>query len=1076
MNRRLEHFCSRRIDMCKLVPRISKLVSFLAMSLVLLYPPAGHAQSAQWTSAGNMTTARSLHTATLLNDGTVLVAGGYNSASIASAEVYNPSTNSWTVVGSMANARSNHTATLLSDGQVLVTGGDATGTSAELYNPSTQTWTVTGSMNASRYGHTASLLQNGMVLVAGGCCTPVSVAGYSEPIEDALSSSELWNPATGQWTLTGTMVDAQAFQTASVLSNGTVLVEGGTSLEFPPGPETISASEVYNPTSGTWAAVGNLNTARYYAAASLLTGNQVVVAGGNGGGCCSGLSSAELYNPTTQTWQQMPAMSVGAYSLAAAALSGGAEALVTGGYSCCSTPESTMNTAEIFTVVTQTWSLTASMTQARYAHTLTTLSDGTVLAAGGTVNASGQTSVLTSAERFYNGTPPPQVTITSNVATIEFSVTGSGCAAGSYITPTTLTWTAGADCTVTVSPSTPYVFAEWSDGPTANPRTFVAPSVSTTYSFTVTESTGNPASISSTSGSSQTATVGTAFASPLVATVQDSNGNAVSGATVTFSAPSSGASGAFAGGVQTATTNSSGVATSAAFTANTTAGSYTVTASVSGVSHAARFKLTNQASSGPASIGATSGTPQSAAVNTAFSKPLVVTVKNSSGSGVSGVMVTFTAPGSGASGTFAGGVSTATTNSSGVATSAIFTADGTAGTYAITASVTGVTNSASFTLTNTQGSAASIMATSGTPQSATINASFLGALVVTVENSSGTGVSGVTVTFTAPSSGASGTFAGGVKTATTNSSGVATSAVFTANSAAGSYTVTASVAGLSTLASFALTNTAGSPASITATAGTPQSATVSTSFGSGLTAAVKDSGGNAVSGTTVTFVAPGSGASGTFAGGLNTATTNSSGVATSALFTANATAGGYTVTASVSGVSTPASFALTNVPVGSTTSTITLVPSSYVTTEGSTGGQAVATSIDVLDESGTANTWNKYVEFDGLYSGYQIFTLPTSIAPAAVTNIQIEVNYQGPSTSSQTWTWQIYDWVHSTYVTVGTNAGAPEWGAWKILTFNIAGTLSDYVRSTDGQMRVQLVSNNSADSADIDYEAIIVSY
>ena len=78
---------------------------------------------------------------------------------------------------------------------------------------------------------------------------------------------------------------------------------------------------------------------------------------------------------------------------------------------------------------------------------------------------------ITSAERFYNGAPPPQITITSNVATIVFNVTGTVCGAGSYLTPTTLAWTPGASCTVQASPSTPYVFESWSDGSTENPRT-----------------------------------------------------------------------------------------------------------------------------------------------------------------------------------------------------------------------------------------------------------------------------------------------------------------------------------------------------------------------------------------------------------------------------------------------------------------------------------------------------------------------------------------------------------------------------------------------------------------------------
>ena len=950
---------------------VCRRMMWLLLGIGLLVARPANAQTAAWVSAGNMSTARVSQTATLLNDGTVLVAGGWVNATVtdtASAEIYNPTTNSWTVVGSMANSRYNHTATLLPNGEVLVTGGDATGTSAELYNPTTQTWTVTGSMNASRYGHTASLLSNGMVLVAGGCCTSGTVPGYSEPVSEALTSSELWNPATGEWTLTGSMVNMHAFHAANVLSTGNVLVEGGTSLQLPPGPEVVSASEVYNPSTATWTAVGNLNTARYYAASSLFTGDQVLVAGGNGGGCCSGLSSAELYAPASESWQVTASMSVGAYSLASALLSS-TEALVSGGYSCCSTPQSTSNTALTYNLATQIWSITASMSQERYGHTLTALSDGTVLAAGGTytgLNGAG----LTSAERFYNGTPPPQITITSNVATIVFNVTGTGCSAGSYLTATTLAWTPSASCTVQVSPSTPYVFENWSDGSTENPRTFVAPSTNTTYSFTVTQTAGNPASISANSGTPQSATVGTAFANPLLALVEDNNGNPVPGATVTFTAPSSGASGSFAGGANTATTNSSGVATSAVFTANATAGSYSVTASVAGVSRTSRFKLTNQASNGPGSIAATSGTPQSTTISTAFANPLVATVLNSSGSGVSGI----------------------------------------------------------------------------------------------------------TVTFAAPSSGASGTFAGGANTATTNSSGVATSAVFMANATAGSYSVTASVAGVSKTASFALTNKAGSAASITATGGTPQSATVSTAFASALVAAVKDLGGNAVSGVTVTFTAPSSAASGSFAGGANTAVTNSSGLATSAMFTANSTAGNYTVTASVGGVSTAASFALTNTASSGSGSTITLVPSSYVTTVGTSGGQAVATSIDLLDESGTENIWNKYVEFDGLYAGYQVFTLPTTIARSSVTNMKIEVNYQGPSAPNQTWTWQIYNWATATYVTVGTNAGAPEWGAWTILTFTVPGTLSNYVNSTNGQVRIQLSSNNSSDSADIDYEAVIVSY
>jgi hypothetical protein len=137
------------------------------------------------------------------------------------------------------------------------------------------------------------------------------------------------------------------------------------------------------------------------------------------------------------------------------------------------------------------------------------------------------------------------------------------------------------------------------------------------------------------------------------------------------------------------------------FTANATSGSYTVTATATGVTGSANFNLTNNAGAA-ATITATSGTPQSAAINTAFAAPLVATVLDSLLNPVSGVVVTFTAPASGASGTFAGGVNTATTNASGVATSATFTANGTVGgPYTVTATVPGVATGADFSLTNT---------------------------------------------------------------------------------------------------------------------------------------------------------------------------------------------------------------------------------------------------------------------------------------------------------------------------------------------------------------------------------------
>lgn len=437
------------------------------------------------------------------------------------------------------------------------------------------------------------------------------------------------------------------------------------------------------------------------------------------------------------------------------------------------------------------------------------------------------------------------------------------------------------------------------------------PGAATPATFALTNTAGSPASIAATGGTPQGAPINTAFPNRLVATVRDGGGNPLSGVTVAFAAPATGAGGAFAGGVNTAVTNASGVATSAVFSANGTAGAYSVTAAVSGVATPASFALTNNAGAA-ASIVATGGTPQSAPVGTAFSSPLVATVRDAGGNPVSGATVTFTVPGAPPRGTFAGGANTAVTNAAGVATSAAFTANGTAGSYIVAASVAGVAAPANFALTNTAGAPASITATSGGGQSTVINTVFANRLTATVRDAGGNLVVGATVTFTAPATGARGTFAGGANTAVTNASGVATSAMFTANGTAGPYNVTASAAGVATPAGFALTNTAGPAASIAATSGTPQSAVINMAFAAQLVATVRDEGGNPVGGATVTFTAPAAGARGNFTGGVNTAVTNAAGAATSAVFTANGTAGAYAVSATVPGAPAPASFALTN--------------------------------------------------------------------------------------------------------------------------------------------------------------------
>jgi len=224
-------------------------------------------------------------------------------------------------------------------------------------------------------------------------------------------------------------------------------------------------------------------------------------------------------------------------------------------------------------------------------------------------------------------------------------------------------------------------------------------------------------------------------------------------------------------------------------------------------------------SSTPSSITVQSGSGQTVQVGqalTAFS----VKVTNNAGKGLSGISVTFTAPVGGASSisknipgtptcTFSGGAtSTVPTDSTGLATSGVCTANTVAGAYHVTGAVSGVTSTASFSVTNTAGAATTIAVNAGDGQSATVGTAFATALSAVVADTNGNGVSGVTVTFTAPASSASGTFANETNTdvETTDANGIATATTFTANSTAGGpYTVaaTASVGE----ADFSLTNT-----------------------------------------------------------------------------------------------------------------------------------------------------------------------------------------------------------------------------------------------------------------------------
>ena len=198
----------------------------------------------------------------------------------------------------MTIPRSFHTTTLLANGKVLATGGRIhTGpdyfdlkaiADADLYDPATGKWSATGTMTISRTDHSASLLPNGQVLVAGG--ETVDFNGVT------VASAELYNPLTGSWTATGSMLLSRERHTANVLQNGQVLVAGG---DFYDGVNfgALTECELYDPVLGTWSVTASMSTPRYGARAALLRDGRVLEAGGNTDVNFIPTATAELYSP-----------------------------------------------------------------------------------------------------------------------------------------------------------------------------------------------------------------------------------------------------------------------------------------------------------------------------------------------------------------------------------------------------------------------------------------------------------------------------------------------------------------------------------------------------------------------------------------------------------------------------------------------------------------------------------------------------------------------------------------------------------------------------------------------------------
>lgn len=258
-------------------------------------------------TAQEMTAHRAAHTATRLEDGTVLLTGGFADGenALASAERYDPQAQQFAPTAAMSVARQSHTATLLPDGKVLIAGGFNGNylASAELYDPATGQFSVVDSMQTGRSGHVAVLLESGQVLLAGGV----------GPGWTFLSSAELYDPVTSTFRATGEMAQSRESHTATRLLDGQVLIVGGhqgrrANLQL------FASAERYDPKTGTFAAAGEMNIKRHKHDATRLADGRVLVTGGADERDSRGVyASTEIYDPSTGKFRLAATMNVARY-------------------------------------------------------------------------------------------------------------------------------------------------------------------------------------------------------------------------------------------------------------------------------------------------------------------------------------------------------------------------------------------------------------------------------------------------------------------------------------------------------------------------------------------------------------------------------------------------------------------------------------------------------------------------------------------------------------------------------------------------------------------------------------------
>lgn len=342
----------------------------------VLFDPAANGGAGAWSATSNtLGTGRFQHRSVVLASGKVLLVSGRDGATtsveVASAELYDPAANAWSSGGALSSAAYDHGVARLPDGKVLAFGGTNTGSNVvhsngQFYDPALNGWSNAPGLAHPRSSPTLTRLLDGTLLLVGG-------AGP----RGAVAVTESFDPATGGWSAAGSLIGPRQLHQASLLPNGKVLVTGGFGTAG-----DLASAELYTPATRTWEAAPTMAAVRSEHTATVLADGKVLAAGGWASSTTVGASTA-LYDPTANGWTATPDLGAARFGHKAVLLADG-KVLVTGGRNA----SGYLATAELFDPAARTWSPAAPMNSPRQYHTATLLADGRVLVAGGKVNAS----------------------------------------------------------------------------------------------------------------------------------------------------------------------------------------------------------------------------------------------------------------------------------------------------------------------------------------------------------------------------------------------------------------------------------------------------------------------------------------------------------------------------------------------------------------------------------------------------------------------------------------------------------------------------------------------------------------